>query len=365
MYNSLFGRASDASGKAAWFSILDRGGTKGEIFSGFTGSQEFKILCAQYGIKAGTETYNEQDFRPHGQCVACVTDSTPSESEQPETTEPDTQPETEEPETEPDIQPPETTAPETEQPETTVPETQKPETTESEPQPETEERHLPESESWTFYEYGGGPLAERNTKLEGLTYATAHGSYPIVAPDEGINWERDLKLIHNWKSLDPDATIFGSFGSWEGDFEDKMPPVYNNAYLGWYYGEENLSFEEWKEKYLVVDYYYVLDDYYARESIQRLNIDMGTIGDAFCSMIVSDEIGEKHEYPEGYPSVTLSDMTDPPVEGAVLVYVSRDGEVTSYTNGFIVSYDIYGGTGQWANFAFDEGRILWGIRNDS
>ena len=77
MYRAFFGRESDATGKATWTSALVNG-TKGQVFDGFIGSQEFMKLCAEYGIKAGTMGYGNSDFKANGDCVACTNLSTPS-----------------------------------------------------------------------------------------------------------------------------------------------------------------------------------------------------------------------------------------------------------------------------------------------
>lgn len=79
MYKVFFGRDSDAAGKAGWVNVLNNGGTKGHVFSGFTGSDEFKKLCAQYGISAGTEDYSSVDFKASGPCSVCQ-----GEAQQPE-----------------------------------------------------------------------------------------------------------------------------------------------------------------------------------------------------------------------------------------------------------------------------------------
>lgn|GEM_PF-3343316 len=54
LYKALFDRNPDASGKAGWLSVLGSGGSRRSLLSGFTGSAEFKALCAKYGIKPGS-----------------------------------------------------------------------------------------------------------------------------------------------------------------------------------------------------------------------------------------------------------------------------------------------------------------------
>lgn len=118
MYRAFFGRESDATGKATWTSALVNG-TKGQVFDGFIGSQEFMKLCAEYGIKAGTMGYGNSDFKANGDCVACTnlsTPSTPSTPSKPVETNP------------PQTNPPETQPPQTEPPQTNPPETEPPQT---------------------------------------------------------------------------------------------------------------------------------------------------------------------------------------------------------------------------------------------
>lgn len=50
MYKAFFGRASDSAGKQNWVSLLENGGTRTDVFYGFTQSQEFAGLCNKYGI---------------------------------------------------------------------------------------------------------------------------------------------------------------------------------------------------------------------------------------------------------------------------------------------------------------------------
>lgn len=57
----------------------------------------------------------------------------------------------------------------------------------------------------------------------------------------------------------------------------------------------------------------------------------------------------------GYPIVA-------PDEGAQLVDCRPNGDVIPFEKGYIVSYDIYGGTGQWANCTIGGGTLLWAVR---
>lgn len=71
MYKAFFNRDADPIGKASWVSALNNGKTRGFVFSGFTGSQEFVNLCAAYGIKPGNQDYSSIDFGTSGKCVEC------------------------------------------------------------------------------------------------------------------------------------------------------------------------------------------------------------------------------------------------------------------------------------------------------
>lgn len=72
MYQAFFGRSADPAGKADWVAVLDNGGTKGVVFSGFTGSAEFAALCSQYGIAPGGGDYGSNDFKAKGSCTEDV-----------------------------------------------------------------------------------------------------------------------------------------------------------------------------------------------------------------------------------------------------------------------------------------------------
>lgn len=71
MYRAFFGREYDAEGKAYWLAKLNSGATKGEIYSGFVSSAEFKQLCARCGIHVGNTDYKASDFKQHGTCKIC------------------------------------------------------------------------------------------------------------------------------------------------------------------------------------------------------------------------------------------------------------------------------------------------------
>lgn len=59
LYQAMLGRGSDPSGKANWLNCLNEGVSYRYIINGFAGSQEFKRICASYGIVAGTSEITE------------------------------------------------------------------------------------------------------------------------------------------------------------------------------------------------------------------------------------------------------------------------------------------------------------------
>jgi len=59
MYEAIFGRSSDADGKAYWQGLLDKGCSRKLLFANFASSKEFKTICAGYGITAGSYTSDE------------------------------------------------------------------------------------------------------------------------------------------------------------------------------------------------------------------------------------------------------------------------------------------------------------------
>ncbi len=52
MYSAFFGREADSEGLNGWVEAINNGKTFEEVFAGFSGSTEFMILCAEYGITA-------------------------------------------------------------------------------------------------------------------------------------------------------------------------------------------------------------------------------------------------------------------------------------------------------------------------
>lgn len=66
MYLSMLGRASDSVGKETWVSCLNSGMTVSSIVNGFSGSQEFAGICANYGMLPGSITITEiRDLNPN------------------------------------------------------------------------------------------------------------------------------------------------------------------------------------------------------------------------------------------------------------------------------------------------------------
>ncbi|MDD4851155.1 MAG: DUF4214 domain-containing protein, partial [Gemmiger sp.] len=67
LYNALFDRGPDA-GIYGWVAQLDSGATRGQIYNGFIGSQEFITMCNNYGIPAGTGDWSKTRFVLTGNC---------------------------------------------------------------------------------------------------------------------------------------------------------------------------------------------------------------------------------------------------------------------------------------------------------
>ena len=59
VYEATMGRASDAGGKAAWVGYLEEGLSRKAVISGFVKSEEFRLLCENYGIERGDYTSDE------------------------------------------------------------------------------------------------------------------------------------------------------------------------------------------------------------------------------------------------------------------------------------------------------------------
>lgn len=63
LYQALFDRNADESGKANWVDVLDNGMSRAYVLKGFTDSVEFNQLCSVYAIQQGTITTTENRDR--------------------------------------------------------------------------------------------------------------------------------------------------------------------------------------------------------------------------------------------------------------------------------------------------------------
>ena len=54
LYRTFMGREADEAGFNAWVAQLDAGTSREEVFNGFAQSNEFGVICAQYGIIKGS-----------------------------------------------------------------------------------------------------------------------------------------------------------------------------------------------------------------------------------------------------------------------------------------------------------------------
>jgi len=61
MYAAFFNRSADAEGYNTWIKYLSAGYTKQYVLAGFVNSQEFKNLCATYGINPGSLSLKQED----------------------------------------------------------------------------------------------------------------------------------------------------------------------------------------------------------------------------------------------------------------------------------------------------------------
>lgn len=73
LYKAFFGRSGDPTGKADWIDKLANGKSREEVFNGFVGSNEFRTLCAEYGIIVGTSNFTG-NTRATGVCNICGKD---------------------------------------------------------------------------------------------------------------------------------------------------------------------------------------------------------------------------------------------------------------------------------------------------
>ena len=60
LYKTMLGRGSDPAGKAGWVAKLDAGQPLAAVINGFCGSNEFKAICASYGIRPGSVDVPEE-----------------------------------------------------------------------------------------------------------------------------------------------------------------------------------------------------------------------------------------------------------------------------------------------------------------
>ena len=51
LYRVFMDREADTAGLNAWVNVLRKGQSREHVFNGFADSQEFKQICASYGIK--------------------------------------------------------------------------------------------------------------------------------------------------------------------------------------------------------------------------------------------------------------------------------------------------------------------------
>lgn len=71
LYNCFMGRNADSNGKNYWLDKISKGATRGEVFTGFATSNEFKKICSDYGITAGTGNWNSATMMVTGNCGSC------------------------------------------------------------------------------------------------------------------------------------------------------------------------------------------------------------------------------------------------------------------------------------------------------
>ena len=75
LYNCFMGRDADAEGKTYWLDKMNNGMTRGGVFNGFYGSQEFANICKDYGIQVGSGDYTDALFVITDDCGKCGADN--------------------------------------------------------------------------------------------------------------------------------------------------------------------------------------------------------------------------------------------------------------------------------------------------
>ena len=71
LYQCFLGRQPDSVGKADWMKRLQEGRTRGWVFNGFVGSQEFSKICESYGIVRGNGDWSGRTVIVTGDCALC------------------------------------------------------------------------------------------------------------------------------------------------------------------------------------------------------------------------------------------------------------------------------------------------------
>ena len=85
LYETCFGRASDAEGSDYWTDLLDKGVSRNFALKGFATSEEFRLICASFGINRGNvvlEEARDQNtgiamfvYRCYAQCLGRTADA--------------------------------------------------------------------------------------------------------------------------------------------------------------------------------------------------------------------------------------------------------------------------------------------------
>ena len=72
LYRCFLGREADEAGKTDWLNKMNSSATRGSIFNGFVGSQEFTNICNDYGINRGFGDWSKEDMTTTGVCKNCA-----------------------------------------------------------------------------------------------------------------------------------------------------------------------------------------------------------------------------------------------------------------------------------------------------